>query len=165
MMNIDTARVIKRGREMLELYRCVYKEPVIDRIRLIDFSGFYTWAGITGKLKNFSEKLENNGKDYLDFIRDIEIGLRIYYETDITRQLLEDNYDLLLSFPFTPWSMLGILTRYYNQCQVYGPSTVEAVKNGWMEFDIHDETDTDQYNKAIFKIKQDYSEIFKDYMK
>ena len=114
-----------------------------------------------------SKQVQNRDytKDYLDFIRDIEIGLRIYYETDITRQLLEDNYDLLLSFPFTPWSMLGILTRYYNQCQVYGPSTVEAVKNGWMEFDIHDETDTDQYNKAIFKIKQDYSEIFKDYMK
>lgn len=163
MMNIDTARVIRRGKEMLELYRRVYKEPVIDRIHLFDFSGFYTWAGITGKLKNFSEKLEND-EDCLNFIRDIEIGLRIYYEAEIT-PVLEDNYDLLLSFPYTPWSMLGMLTRDYNQSQVYGPSTMEAVRNRWMEFDIHDETDTSQYNRAIFKIKLDYSELFKDYLK
>jgi hypothetical protein len=163
MEKIDTARVIKRGKEMLELYRCVYKEPVIDRVRLLNFSGFYTWAGITGKLKNFNEKLEND-EDRIDFIRDIEIGLRIYYETEVT-PILDGNYDLLLSFPYTPGSMLGMFARDSNQIQVYGPSTVEAVKMGWMKFDIHDETDTSGYGRAIYKIKQDFSDIFQDYLK
>ena len=161
-MTTNTAQVIKRGREMLELYRCVYKEPIIDRISLLNFSGFYTWAGITGKLKNFNEKLEND-EDRLDFIRDIEIGLRIYYETDITL-ILKNNYDLALSFPYTPWSLLGMLTRDHIQCQVFG-RPVENIEDGWIKFEIHDRTDTDGYNNAIFKIKQNYSELFKDYMK
>jgi hypothetical protein len=164
MISIDSARVIRRGKEMLDLYRCVFKEPIIDRVRLLNFSGFYTWAVITNKLKNFSEKLEND-EDCIDFIRDIEIGMRIYYETDITPQFLEDTYDLLLCFPYTPWSMLGMLTRDYNQSQTYGSSTIEAVRNRWMEFDIHDETDSDSYTKAVVKIKLYYAETFKDYLK
>ena len=61
--------------------------------------------------------------------------------------------------------MLGMLTRDYNQGQIHGSSTLEAVRNRWMVFDIHDETDSNQYNRAIFKIKLDYSDLFKDYMK